>query len=102
MGNSKLSVMEILKQYRSELLGAIILSVVIHTLFCIQVFMALPDGMALGAGLLVFFPHYLFMFFLPPSYPIHDDGIVDYSECGASSQWHFLPRLHTESSSLLF
>jgi len=42
--------------------------------------MALPDGMALGAGLLVFFPHYLFMFFLPPSYPIHDDGIVDYSE----------------------
>jgi len=54
---------------------------VIHTLFCIQVFMALPGGMAMtGASLLLFAPHYLLMFFLPPAYPIHGDGVVDYAQ----------------------
>ncbi|MGH7954298.1 MAG: hypothetical protein ACREFE_20575 [Limisphaerales bacterium] len=59
----------------------LVLAAVIHALFCIQVFMALPGGMALtGFGLLLFYPHYMLMFFLPPAYPIHDNGIVDYGE----------------------
>ena len=70
--------MVIPRQFRSAILGAIVLSVVIHTLFCIQVFMALPGGMALDGSLFVFMPHYMLMFFFPPSYPIHDDGVVDY------------------------
>ena len=76
--------MTILKQLRSDLVGVVAVSGLIHTLFCIQVFMALPGGMALTvAGFLVFAPHYLLMFFLPPSYPIHGDGVVDYAQlCG--------------------
>ena len=72
--------MTIPRQFRSDVFGAAIFSVIIHIVFCIQVFMALPGGMASGAGLLIFFPHYMLMFFLPPSYPIHDDGVVDYGQ----------------------
>lgn len=73
--------MAISRQFRSDVIGALILAAAIHTLFCIQVFMALPGGMCIYAlGELLFFPHYILMFFFPPEYPIHDNGVVDYGE----------------------
>ena len=31
-------------------------------------------------GVVLFFPHYILMFFFGPEYPIHDNGVVDYGE----------------------
>jgi hypothetical protein len=49
---------------------------VIHTVFAVHVLVSLPrQAMASNEFLFLFFyPQYLFMWFLPPAYPIHFGG----------------------------
>ena len=51
-------------------------TVLIHTVFCIQAFLPLQRGGMVSDGpwLQIFYPHYLFLFFLPPAYPITYSG----------------------------
>lgn len=56
-----------------------LVSLLVHIVFCVQVFMGLPSAMGIGSpAMIIFFPHYILMFIFPPSYPIHDDGSVGY------------------------
>jgi hypothetical protein len=71
---------------RSAGLGILsgVLSIAIHAFFCWQAYLPLKQGgmVSNGTCLLIFFPHYMLDFFLPPSYPISYDkaGVlhVDY------------------------
>ena len=49
---------------------------VIHAIFALHVLVSLPrQGMASNELLYLFFyPHYVFMYFLPPAYPIYFTG----------------------------
>jgi hypothetical protein len=67
----------------SAITAIVIISIIVHAIFCVQVFMGLPNTMGIENGVIVFFPHYILMSILPPSYPIHDDGSVSYlGVCG--------------------
>jgi hypothetical protein len=78
--------MQLLRLSRSDMVGLVLISVVIHALYCIQVFVALPamalPGLA-GLAFLIFLPHDALMTALPPAWPVHDDGVIDYGRlCG--------------------
>jgi hypothetical protein len=55
--------------------AVLVISVVIHVIFCVQVFMALPSEIGLDGGSLIFFPHYLLMQCFPMSFPLSDNSI---------------------------
>jgi hypothetical protein len=62
---------------------AVLASVVVHALFCIQAYNAASQGgMVLNEFFgFLFYPHLMLMFFLPPAYPIDLSGgtvVVDW------------------------
>ena len=61
----------------------VLFALIIHGVFAIQSYLSLPKGGMVTEPicLILFYPQYLLVFFLPPAYPIsHVDGrvIVDY------------------------
>jgi hypothetical protein len=67
------------RPFSSDVKRAVYSSVIIHTIFCIQVFMALPKSMVFTqASLFVFFSHYFLMFLSLMPDPLHENGAVDY------------------------
>jgi len=63
------------KSHLHNVVAVLVISILIHVIFCVQVFMALPDAMALNEGLLLFLPHYFFMECLPIPYPLHENSV---------------------------
>jgi hypothetical protein len=55
---------------------AVLASLVVHTLFCMQAFGAASQGGMVLNDLFIFlfYPHVMLMFFLPPAYPIDLSG----------------------------
>lgn len=69
-----------MKQPKHLWVIAVLASIVIHFIFCVQaVSVAEQGGMVCNElFMLLFFPHVMLMYFLPPAYPIQhaSDGVV--------------------------
>ena len=63
------------KEFWLFTLGA---SIAIHTVFCVQAYSAVPrGGMVSSDGfMLLFFPHYMLMYFFPPAWPLDSSGDI--------------------------
>ena len=53
-------------------------SIVIHAIFCFQAYSAVGDGgmVSNAAFMVLFYPHVMLIYFLPPTYPIHFTGDI--------------------------
>src|SRR5690242_5095093 len=65
-----------MKRARRFWISVGLVAIAVHVVFCIQAYAPLQRGGMVSEGrwLLVFYPHYMLDFFLPPAYPISYSG----------------------------